>query len=332
MVHPGRQRRREPAPHPVDAAPPPAPGRHLPGQLHPDRHPPSDRRILTLGFRRWGSGSAPPVLLLHGFTGSSGSWPPPIVDALARRGPVLAVDLPGHGGTPSLPSVAAPSSPVSSVAVPPASAPASGFTSVLDAVVRLLDQEGIAAADWIGYSMGGRIALAGAVTHPHRVRRLVLESASPGLDTPRARELRRTRDETLARRLEERGIASFVDFWMELALFASQKRLPEPVQSGARAARLRQDAHALAQALRTMGTGTQPSYWPQLPRLDLPVLLLTGGLDRKFEELANRMADALSRARRHSVPDVGHAVHLEAPGAWISAVSAFLDDPGHSGS
>jgi len=193
--------------------------------------------------------------------------------------------------------------------------------------VALLDREGIASADWIGYSMGGRIALAGAVTHPERVRRLVLESASPGLDTPRARELRRARDETLARRLEERGIASFVDFWMDLALFASQKRLPEPVLNGARESRLRQDPHALAQALRTLGTGTQPSYWPHLVELAAPVLLLTGGLDRKFEELADRMAEALPRARRHTVREVGHTVHLEAPAAWVSAVTTFLDDP-----
>jgi len=249
------------------------------------------------------------VLLLHGFTGSSRSWPTFLLNGLSQDRPVLAVDLPGHGATPA------------------PSPGEGGFSATLDALVRLLDAEGISSADWIGYSMGGRIALAGALTHPHRVRRLVLESASPGLATPRGQELRRSRDETLARRIEEEGIASFVDFWMGLSLFASQKRLPEPMRRATREARLRQDPDALALSLRALGTGSQPSYWPQLPHFGKPVLLLTGALDRKFQELADRMAKALPAAHRHTVPEVGHAVHLEDPAAWVEAVVAFLDAP-----
>lgn len=222
---------------------------------------------------------------------------------------MVAVDLPGHGSTP---------------------APSSGegaFSATLAALLRLLDAEGISSADWIGYSMGGRIALAGALMHPHRVRRLVLESASPGLATPRGRELRRGRDEALARRIEERGIAAFVDFWMGLPLFASQKRLPEPIRQASREARLRQNPDALARSLRALGTGTQPSYWSHLSHFAKPVLLLTGALDRKFEELADRMAEAFPAARRRTVPEVGHTVHLEAPAAWVEAVVSFLDAP-----
>lgn len=257
--------------------------------------------------RRLGGGERPPVLLLHGFTGSSRSWPTPLLNELSRKRPVLAVDLPGHGDSPA-----------------PSPSDRS-FPDTLDALVRLLDAEGMACADWIGYSMGGRIALAGALTYPDRVRRLVLESASPGLATPRARELRRSRDEALARRIEEGSMASFVDFWMELPLFASQKRLPEAVRHAGREARLRQAPRALAESLRALGTGTQPSYWPHLTRFPKPVLLLTGALDRKFEEMADRMGEALPAARRRTVPEVGHAVHLEAPAAWLEAVIPFLD-------
>ena len=48
---------------------------------------------------------------------------------------------------------------------------------------QVLDALEIQKARWLGYSMGGRLALAGAVTLPERVSGLVLESASPGLES-----------------------------------------------------------------------------------------------------------------------------------------------------
>ena len=47
----------------------------------------------------WGDGGAPPTLLLHGITSDSGTWwrVGPAIAAAGRR--VVAIDLPGHGGT-----------------------------------------------------------------------------------------------------------------------------------------------------------------------------------------------------------------------------------------
>ena len=55
-------------------------------------------------------------------------------------------------------------------------------------------------AAWLGYSMGGRYALHVALRHPELVRRLVLVSATGGIDDPAERAARREGDEALADR------------------------------------------------------------------------------------------------------------------------------------
>lgn len=263
-----------------------------------------------LHVREWGpSGGkgAVPVLLVHGFTGSAEAWGEPIVRGLARAVPVLAADLPGHGAS------SAPSTPVEYE-----------ISRVVEGLLDVLDRRGVERADWVGYSMGGRIALAATVLRPDRVRRLVLESASPGLATPGARRRRRTQDEALARRIETQGLEWFVDHWMDLPLFRTQQRLPAPVLAAARKRRLAQDPRALAAVLRGLGTGVQPSYWEDLSQVETPTLILTGALDAKYEELAQRMVAALPRAVHRSVPGAGHTVHLEAPARWLEEVVPFL--------
>lgn len=178
--------------------------------------------------------------------------------------------------------------------------------------------------DLVGYSMGGRMALAYAVRNPGRVGRLVLESASPGLDTVEARAARREADEALARRLEREGVEAFVDHWESLPLFESQRGLTAEARAVHRAGRLRNHPGSLAASLRGLGTGALPGYWGSLPDLRVPVLVLVGGLDRKFEEIGVRMAGLLPDARLVEVPDAGHTVHLERAEAWLGAVTGFL--------
>ncbi|TVP76178.1 MAG: 2-succinyl-6-hydroxy-2,4-cyclohexadiene-1-carboxylate synthase [Gemmatimonadales bacterium] len=268
------------------------------------------RRVGPVGGD--GGKDAPPsVVLLHGFTGSSASWGDAIPGGL--EAPVLLVDLPGHGSGADARHLEG-----------------MDFDAVVDALAEAVARAtgSDAPLDWVGYSMGGRIALALAVRHPDRVRRLVLESASPGLAEGSARTARRRRDEALARKLEKGGVRSFVDDWMSQPLFRSQATLPAEVRDEARRVRLSQDAGALATALRVMGTGVQPSFWDDLPDLHPPTLLLTGALDHKFEGLARQMAESIPRAVHRSIPGAGHTVHLEAPGRWLDTVRSFLQAQG----
>ena len=250
------------------------------------------------------SRSARYPVLLHGFTGSAAAWGEGLVDGLTGAGltPVL-VDLPGHG------SEAARSDP-------------SAFT--LGALLGHIGRAGDWPTDVVGYSMGGRIALHFAVAFPERVRRLVLESASPGLASEAERAARRAADEALAAELLSAGIERFVDAWEARPLFESRAGLDAAVRARQRALRLRNDPSALAAALRGFGTGALPSLWGRLPDVAAPTLLVVGALDGKFVEIAERMARAMPDARVVEVPDAGHTVHLERPDVWLAAVTDFL--------
>lgn len=178
--------------------------------------------------------------------------------------------------------------------------------------------------DLVGYSLGGRLALAYAARNPGGVRRLVLESSSPGLETEEERAERRTTDEALAHSLEADGLEAFVEHWEALELFESQRALPDAVRSAHRARRLLNHPGSLAASLRGLGTGVLPSCWGSLPKLGVPVLILVGALDRKFAAIGARMAGLLPDARLVEIPGAGHAVHLERPEAWLGAVTGFL--------
>ena len=249
----------------------------------------------------------PPVqaVLLHGFTGSSRSWGDPVIDAMRQQGILpIALDLPGHG--------------------PRAEAPSRGFTlddaiAAVDAKTRNLDHY-----DLIGYSMGGRIALHVALARPDRVRKLVLESASPGLSSNAERIERREGDSQLATSIEREGIANFVERWEKLAIFASQKGLPPEVRNRVRNQRMENKPAALACALRGLGTGTLSSLWDRLECVECPTLLIVGASDIKFVSIARKMESFIPHACLVEVEGVGHAVHLESPEMWLQSVVPFL--------
>jgi 2-succinyl-6-hydroxy-2,4-cyclohexadiene-1-carboxylate synthase len=172
--------------------------------------------------------------------------------------------------------------------------------------------------------MGGRVALGFAATYPQRVRRLILESASPGLGSPEEREARVASDSALADRIERGGLPAFVDYWENIPLFASQKRLPQVVQAQVRAGRLAASPLGLANSLRGLSTGRQPSYWEALPTLPASTLLIAGELDNKYAQIAAQMEMFLRRAALQLIPNAGHTVHLEAPDDFSQQVLNFL--------
>ncbi len=255
---------------------------------------------MTPGARR----PAGNPVLLHGFTGSSASWGDALLDGLAGAGcaPVL-VDLPGHGRNAS---------------------GRGGSSITLDAALDSLDRAGGWPEDLIGYSMGARIALHFAASRPDRVRRLVLESGSPGLGTEAERAARRAADEALGDEIVRDGIERFVDAWEARPLFESRARLPSDTLARQRAVRLLNEPESLAAALRGLGTGALPSLWDRLPTISVPTLLVVGELDTKFVDIAKRMTAAMPDARLVVVPEAGHTVHLERPAAWLAAVTSFL--------
>jgi 2-succinyl-6-hydroxy-2,4-cyclohexadiene-1-carboxylate synthase len=235
------------------------------------------------------------VTLVHGFTQTGRSWQP----VLQRLGPLHAftvVDLPGHGRS---------------------SESAMGLWEGAAAI-------GAAGGNgaYVGYSLGGRFCLHLALAHPEVVEALVLVSATAGLDTEPERQARREADEVLAERIETEGVATFVDWWLRLPLFATLGAEQSGVDD-----RRGNTAEGLASSLRGAGTGQQDPLWDRLGALDMPVLVIAGERDEKFAKIGRRLAAAIgANAELVLIPDAGHACHLERPDAFCLTLADFLAD------
>ena len=259
--------------------------------------------MSLLAHTVWGEG--PPLLLLHGFTGSREAWGH-LRPILGPRFRVIAPDLPGHGESPIDPDTT--------------------FARALDALIALLDSHRIERVDVAGYSLGARVALGLCLHAPERVGRLVLESGSPGLRRRRDRGERRRDDAALAEVIE-RDLEGFVRRWEELPIFEGLGKLPESLRVPLHQRRLSHRPEALAGSLRALSLGAQPSYWQRLWTVRSPTLLLTGARDAKFTYVARAMAAEIPLVWGHVFDGAGHAPHLESPEEYAREVTSFLSAP-----
>ena len=253
-----------------------------------------------------GSDQHPTVLFLHGFMGSANDW----IDVMAGLGQdyhSLAVDLPGHGSSTGLADAAY------------------TMEGASQALVDLLDERGVERCAVVGYSMGGRLALYFALHFPERCRKLVLESASPGLKTAQEREARCVLDEERAVRLESGDFETFLHAWYRQPLFASLAGHEGLVRQMIDRRRIN-DPRELARSLRGMGTGRQPSLWERLSELRVSTCAVAGALDRKYVGIAGRMARGSRSVHAAVVEEAGHNVHAEQPRRFVTLLHAFLDD------
>ena len=235
-------------------------------------------------------------VLLHGFTQTSRSWDR-YIDFIDPQQSIIRVDAPGHGGSSTV---------------------AADLTTTAQMVV---EQCGF--GDYIGYSMGARLALHIALLRPENIRRLVLVSSSPGLQSPNERLTRVQSDEKLAREIAEIGVATFVEKWLSGPLFAGLTSTPADIQD-----RLRNSSDGLASSLRLCGTGAQQSLWDRLPELKMPVLLIVGERDQKFLQIGHEMKSRIGMsAELVVIENAGHSVHLEQPEHCQSVIASFLGRP-----
>lgn len=239
------------------------------------------------------SGVGPRIVLVHGFTQTRACWGGEATD-LATDHEVVRVDAPGHGRSTAI---------------------RADFATT----ARLLT-EAAGRGTYVGYSMGARLCLSAALTHPDQVRGLVLVGGTAGIDDPAARAQRRTDDAALAARIRSDGVEAFVDRWLALPIFAGL-----PPERSFRAARLTNTTEGLASSLETVGAGEQQPSWDALHRLDMPALVVAGALDEKFSSLAQRMVDAIgANATLALIPDAGHTAHLEQPDAFLASLRRWL--------
>lgn len=233
------------------------------------------------------------IVLLHGFTQGGAIWVP-VMEAITTRAPIDAPDLPGHGSAANV------------------------TTDLATTADQLARRYGKGA--YVGYSMGGRVALHVALAHPESVSHLVLCSTTAGIDDPAERAARHDADSALAAHLRNVGVDTFLAEWLAQPMFASLAVTTHDAE-----VRAANSAEGLATSLETAGTGTQTPLWDRLHTLDMPVLIVTGEHDEKFTALGRRLVDCIGDNARHvEVPGAGHALPFERPTDFAALLSAFL--------
>lgn len=227
----------------------------------------------------------PRVVLVPGFTQTAASWDAVRGD-LARRHPeldVVALDIPDTGD----------------------------FASTAEALAQAGGR-----ALWVGYSLGGRLLLRLAIDHPRVVQAATLISASPGIADPVEREARRAADDALSEDALTLGTEAFLDRWLAQPMFTGV-----PADAPGLADRATLTPRFLAHCLRELGTGAMDPLWERLGELAVPVTVVTGTRDEKFDAIGAAMTARIRRAA-HLRVEGGHALPLEAPGAIAAVVAA----------
>ncbi|GGS11174.1 hypothetical protein GCM10010169_64700 [Micromonospora fulviviridis] len=280
--------------------------------------PPADE--LTVTGRRMRcriAGDGPPVVLLHGIGRTLEDFAA-LHAALARDHRVLAVDLPGHGGSAPLDD--------------PHTLPA-----LAAAVAGFLDAAAVTGpAHLVGNSLGGAVAMRLAADAPERVASLVLvNSAGFGREVTAALRLLAVRP--LARLLLRPHPA--IARRSERAIFHDPGYVTEErVATALAAARQPHAARVMLELVRNLGTwrGVRPEWRAELldavAALDLPTLVVWG--DRDLVLPAAHLAHARSRlpkAQSHLFRDTGHMPQIERAAEFEALVRRFWSPSGAAG-
>jgi 2-succinyl-6-hydroxy-2,4-cyclohexadiene-1-carboxylate synthase len=234
------------------------------------------------------------VVLLHGFGGTRHAWAGVERHLPAERYRSLALDLPGHGEQAD--------------ARPPIT-----FEKCVASVLERSPTRFVLG----GYSMGGRVALHVALAAPQRIERLVLVSATAGIEDAVERAARRRRDHSFATEIERGSIEAFVERWRSKAMFEQD---PPEVDALARADQSRNCPRGIAAALRGIGTGEMQSLWGRLADLQMPVIVVAGHRDHKFVRASERMVKLLPDSLLQ-VTGGGHCLLFENPRIVARALS-----------
>jgi 2-succinyl-6-hydroxy-2,4-cyclohexadiene-1-carboxylate synthase len=173
----------------------------------------------------------------------------------------------------------------------------------------------------VGYSMGGRLALHFALHYPELISKLVLISASPGIKEAEARTKRWRQDYQRSRQILELGINHFCTEWQKLPILQSQQNIPNPYRDALRECRFAQSPVGLANTILHLSPGVLPSLWDSLHRISVSTVLITGSLDLKFTEIAEKMAEQMPQVRHSEVRDTGHTPHLENTGQFLNLLN-----------
>jgi pimeloyl-ACP methyl ester carboxylesterase len=257
------------------------------------------------GLRAHVGGAGSPVVLLHGLGGAASNWVD-VAPLLVDRHRVVALDLPGHGGSPPL-------------------GDGRGMDAFAEAVAAALESLEAVPALVVGHSFGGQVAVRLAARRPDLVVGLLLV-APAGIGTRARRARVSVAVSTLIR--PGRLVAPLGPRFARRAWFRAAVLRPFFVADGRavseRATRgflaeMRAHADTRAAARAMVADDVRQAF----PAVRCPALVLWGARDRQLS-----LEDAFAFARGLHAPlrvvaDCGHLVPGERPDAVADALSAL---------
>lgn len=244
------------------------------------------------------SEAAPPLLIAHGLFGSARNWRA-IARALARDRPVVTVDMRNHGAS--------------------FHHPAHDYPAMAADLGASIAAHG-AAVDLLGHSMGGKAAMALALSKPAAVRRLVVADIAPVAYT------HSHAGHIAAMRAVDLGVvASRAEADAQLAAAGVDEA---PVRAFLLQSLLLQETpprwalnlDALDKSMADL------VGWPGVPGwFDGPALFLAGGQSDYLQPAHHAAIRAqFPAAQFATIAGAGHWVHAEKPREVIAAVAEFL--------
>jgi pimeloyl-ACP methyl ester carboxylesterase len=262
-------------------------------------------RGLALHALEWGEPGRPALCFLHGGSAHA-HWFDSVVPAFADRYHVLSLDQRGHGGSDWAP------------------VPAYATEDFADDLLGVMDAMGWARTTLIGHSMGGHNAMAFSAWHPARVTRLVVVDSRPAIPADRLQKMHRRGDHgPMRHETLESALKSFRLLPRETV---ADPRLLEHLARQGIAEREGRFVYRFDPACN--GQRRPTDGWALLDRIIAPTLLVRGEHSPVLpREMAADMLARLARARLVEIPGTYHHLVLDAPGAFATALDAFLSEP-----
>jgi 3-oxoadipate enol-lactonase len=263
-----------------------------------------EKQIVTIQGRRLAyveAGAGQPLVLLHGFCGSSAYWEE-VVPLLMQDHRLIIPDLRGHGAS---------------------EAPGGTYSMELFAedIEGLLDALGIHKAAVLGHSLGGYITLALAETAAERLTAFGLIHSTAYPDDEKGKEGRLKGMQTI----REQGLPVFLEGLVP-RLFAPEHlgSMPEQVEK----ARQIGQGTAPGGAIHTLeGMRERPDRRSVIAEAKVPVLLVAGEHDQIIAPERTFTAEG-EHIRQVLIEGAGHISLLEAPERLAKEIAAFLQQRG----
>ncbi len=246
------------------------------------------------------------MLFLHGFMGNIAEWQA-VIPFFSKKFYCIAVDLPGHGRTVVQ------------------NEDDYRMENCAVNLMAFLDTLNIYRCRLLSYSMGGRLAFYLAVFYPQRFDKIVIESASPGLQTEQERHARIKHDRKISQQLKDLPLNQFLQTWYRQPVFSSldteSQAYRKMIQN-----RMQNDSGRLVLSLKQMGAGVQPALWDMLDQISADVLLIAGEKDTKYIQISDAVAQRCRRSKVKIIKNAGHNVHFENKNQYVKAVDLFLNN------